>query len=93
MEAGTNDRCNQCGQDLIEIDNRGERLKGCLTCNLWAAPDRNDGLGLARKTFARFTAYAMEGRKQKGAGARRPSPSLSLTIEYGDGVLGELTQI
>ena len=30
-------RCNQCGQDLVEIDNRGERLVGCLTCNLWSA--------------------------------------------------------
>ena len=29
-------RCNQCHQALIEIDNRGERLIGCLTCNLWA---------------------------------------------------------
>lgn len=32
-------RCNQCGQELIEIDNRGERLVGCLTCNLWTAAD------------------------------------------------------
>jgi hypothetical protein len=32
-------RCNQCGQKLIEIDNRGERLVGCLTCNLWTAAD------------------------------------------------------
>ena len=30
-------RCNQCGQEFVEIDNRGERLVGCLTCNLWAA--------------------------------------------------------
>jgi hypothetical protein len=30
-------RCNQCGQEFIEIDNRGKRLIGCLTCNLWAA--------------------------------------------------------
>ena len=29
-------RCNQCKQPLTEIDNRGERLIGCLTCNLWA---------------------------------------------------------
>ena len=29
-------RCNQCKQPLTEIDNRGERLTGCLTCNLWA---------------------------------------------------------
>jgi len=28
---------NQCGQELIEIDNRGGRLVGCLTCNLWTA--------------------------------------------------------
>jgi hypothetical protein len=30
-------RCNHCKQALIEIDNRGERLTGCLSCNLWAA--------------------------------------------------------
>jgi len=30
-------RCNHCKQPLIEIDNRSERLRGCLTCNLWAA--------------------------------------------------------
>ena len=30
-------RCNHCKQALIEIDNRGERLTGCLTCNLLAA--------------------------------------------------------
>jgi hypothetical protein len=33
---GHMDRCNNCGQALMEIDNRGERLMGCLTCNLWA---------------------------------------------------------
>lgn len=32
-------RCNQCKEVLIEIDNRGERLTGCLTCNLWSAAD------------------------------------------------------
>ena len=31
--------CNQCKQPLIEIDNRGKRLKGCLTCNLWSTAD------------------------------------------------------
>ena len=33
------DRCHNCGQELVEIDNRGERLTGCLTCNLWTASD------------------------------------------------------
>jgi hypothetical protein len=28
--------CNQCKQPLTEIENRGQRLTGCLTCNLWA---------------------------------------------------------
>jgi len=31
--------CNQCKQPLIAIDNRGKRLKGCLTCNLWSTAD------------------------------------------------------
>ena len=30
--------CNHCKRTIIEIDNRGERLTGCLTCNLWSAP-------------------------------------------------------
>jgi hypothetical protein len=32
-------RCNQCGQELIEIDNHGDPLVGCLTCNLWSSAD------------------------------------------------------
>jgi hypothetical protein len=32
-------RCNQCGQEIIEIDNHGKRLVGCLTCNLWSAEE------------------------------------------------------
>jgi hypothetical protein len=31
------DQCNHCRQALIGIDNRGERLSGCLSCNLWSA--------------------------------------------------------
>jgi hypothetical protein len=31
--------CDQCKQTLIEIDNRGERLTGCLRCNLWSVAD------------------------------------------------------
>jgi hypothetical protein len=34
------ERCHNCDQELIEIDNRGQRLTGCLTCNLWSAGDR-----------------------------------------------------
>jgi hypothetical protein len=27
--------CFECKQKFIEIDNRGEYLIGCLTCNVW----------------------------------------------------------
>jgi len=27
--------CFECKQPLVEIDNYGRRLKGCLTCNIW----------------------------------------------------------
>jgi hypothetical protein len=29
------DRCKQCNQRLVEIDNYGERLIGCIECNRW----------------------------------------------------------
>jgi len=28
-------RCKQCYQPLVEIDNYGERLLGCIECNHW----------------------------------------------------------
>jgi hypothetical protein len=31
--------CQQCHQPLTEIDNYGQHLRGCLTCNLWATND------------------------------------------------------
>jgi hypothetical protein len=27
--------CFECKRPLVEIDNRGERLRGCMTCNIW----------------------------------------------------------
>jgi hypothetical protein len=32
-------RCEECNQALIDIDNRGERLTGWITCNLWTSAD------------------------------------------------------
>ena len=43
------ERCNQCGQEVIEIDNRGMRLVGCLTCNLWAAADNERWIRLGEE--------------------------------------------
>jgi hypothetical protein len=29
------DDCRECKQPLVEIDNRGEHLTGCMICNIW----------------------------------------------------------
>ena len=33
------DDCRECKQPLVEIDNRGRRLTGCMTCNIWWSAD------------------------------------------------------
>jgi len=33
------DTCRECKQPLVEIDNRGKRLTGCMTCNIWWSSD------------------------------------------------------
>jgi hypothetical protein len=43
------ERCNECDQRLIEIDNRGERLVGCLTCNLWTATESEGWIRLGEE--------------------------------------------
>ena len=27
--------CFECKRALVEIDNRGRHLRGCMTCNIW----------------------------------------------------------
>jgi hypothetical protein len=29
------DTCTDCKQPIIEVDNRGKHLRGCLSCNEW----------------------------------------------------------
>ena len=31
--------CRECKRPLAEIDNRGQRLTGCMTCNIWWSAD------------------------------------------------------
>ena len=35
------DRCRECKQPLVEIDNRRRHLIGCMTCNIWWTADGN----------------------------------------------------
>jgi hypothetical protein len=38
MPDAPNLTCPACGEPLVQIDNYGERLVGCLNCNVWGAP-------------------------------------------------------
>jgi hypothetical protein len=29
------DACTECNQPITEVDNRGQYLRGCATCNVW----------------------------------------------------------
>ena len=35
--------CFECKRPLVEIDNRGQRLTGCMTCNIFDAKHLDDG--------------------------------------------------
>ena len=34
-DEGAKSLCFECKRPLVEIDNRGQRLRGCMTCNIW----------------------------------------------------------
>ena len=60
---GGMDRCNHCKQELIEIDNRGQRLTGCLTCNLWSAPDSERWTRLSEEDLRELHLLSRHGPK------------------------------
>jgi hypothetical protein len=31
--------CHECKRPLTEVDNRGQLLRGCMTCNIWWSHD------------------------------------------------------
>ena len=43
------ERCHNCGQEILETENDGLRLTGCLTCNLWASVDGDRWVRLAEE--------------------------------------------
>ena len=67
------DRCHNCGQELIEIDNRGERLRGCLTCNLWSVGDDKSWTRLSEEDLRALHQLRHGGSRDKSADqSRRP---------------------
>jgi hypothetical protein len=63
-------RCNHCKQPLVEIDNRGQRLTGCLTCNLWAPADGKRWTRLSEEDLRALHRLRYGGKK-----GRRPKPT------------------
>ena len=66
------ENCIQCKQPLIEVDNRGKRLVGCLTCNEWLDDEGNltklsvEGLRCAACTAERITRNPDAGVGRRG---------------------------
>jgi hypothetical protein len=68
------DRCNHCKQELIEIDNRGEQLTGCLSCNLWSASGEKLWITLSKEDL---NALALHHLRQGGSAKQMPKPHRS----------------
>jgi hypothetical protein len=60
--------CHECKRPLIVIDNRGEHLVGCLSCNLWCDRDGN-AVKLSVEDLA-----ALHAAEVRGAGRSRRPP-------------------
>ena len=51
--------CTECKQQLLEIDNRGQHLCGCLTCNIWWSDDTPE-VRLSEEDLAALHALRMK---------------------------------
>ena len=69
-------RCYNCGQELVEIDNRGQRLTGCLTCNLWTAGDAKGWTRLSEEDLR-----ALHPLRHGGHKIRAPTVADALSIQ------------
>ena len=54
------DDCLECKQPLVEIDNRGQRLTGCMTCNIWWSAEGKK-VRLSEKICMRYKPCATAG--------------------------------
>src|SRR5262249_43196313 len=55
--------CTECKQPLIMVDNRGQWLRGCGTCNIWDTPEG------ARVKLSVEDLHALGNRRSPGEGA------------------------
>jgi hypothetical protein len=71
---GRMDCCNHCKQELIDIDSRGERLTGCLSCNLWSASGEKLWITLSKEDL---NALALHHLRHGGSAKQMPKPHRS----------------
>ena len=51
--------CRECKQPLVEIDNRGKHLTGCMNCDIWWSAD-NKKVRLSEEDLAALHALRRE---------------------------------
>jgi hypothetical protein len=68
------DHCNDCKQELIEIDNRGEWLMGCLSLQLWSASGEKLWISLLTEDLH---ALALHRLRHDEVAKRMPKPHRS----------------
>ena len=59
-DAITAESCKECGQPVVEIDNRGQRLHGCMTCNVWWSVTGGGAVKLSVEDLAALHALRMK---------------------------------
>ena len=66
--------CFECKRPLVEIDNRGQRLRGCMTCNKWWSLTEREAVKLSVEDLS---ALQKLGRTKCGMRLPERSPLLA----------------
>jgi hypothetical protein len=56
--------CFECKRPLVEIDNRGQRLPGCMTCNKWWSLTEREAVKLSVEDLAALHALRRTGYEE-----------------------------
>ena len=63
--------CEDCAAALVEIDHYGERLIGCIDCNVWRSNKRAFIVELSPEDIRALRELEVNGRLVRGGVARR----------------------
>ncbi len=60
--------CDRCTSSLIEIDHYGERLLGCIECNVWRGSKQAFIVELSVEDFQALRELEIDGRQVSPSG-------------------------